>query len=76
MPIVITYTFSYRLKLISPAFSVFIMENYEKGEVIEVDEPPVFSLADNDITMRVSGGSKIRNVMGYAMKKIKVLIES
>lgn len=48
------------------------MENYEKGEVVEVEEPPVFTLADNDVHMKVSGGSKIRNVMGYAMKKIKV----
>lgn len=48
------------------------MENYVKGEVVEVEEPPIFSLAENSVHMRVSGGSKIRNVMGYAMKKIKV----
>ena len=52
------------------------MENYEKGQVVEVEEPPVFALADSDVHMRVSGGSKIRNVMGFAMKKVKVLDES
>ncbi|XP_052811711.1 ribonuclease P protein subunit p25-like protein [Mya arenaria] len=47
------------------------MENYEKGEVKEVEDSPVFHLGESDVFMRVSGGSKIRNVMGYAMKKIK-----
>ncbi|XP_053386134.1 ribonuclease P protein subunit p25-like [Mercenaria mercenaria] len=47
------------------------MENYEKGEVQEVEEPPVFTLGNKDVHMRVAAGSKIRNLMGYAMKKIK-----
>ncbi|KAH3716949.1 hypothetical protein DPMN_059683 [Dreissena polymorpha] len=47
------------------------MENYEIGEVKVVEEPGVFSLGKNDVTMRVSPGTKIRNVMGFAMKKIK-----
>lgn len=48
------------------------MENYVKGEVREVEESPAFSLGTNDVHMRVAAGSKIRNLMGYAMKKIKV----
>ena len=48
------------------------MENYDKGEVKEVEEPPVFPLDETGIQMRVTGGSKIRNLMGFAMKKIKV----
>ena len=48
------------------------MENYEKGEVKEVEDSPVFSLDSNDIMMRVAAGSKIHNLMGYAMKRIKV----
>lgn len=47
------------------------MENYTKGEVKEVDEPPIFPLDETGIQMRVTGGSKIRNLMGFAMKKIK-----
>lgn len=47
------------------------MENYSKGEVKEVEEAPVFSLGSKDVHMRVNSGSKIRNLMGYAMKKIK-----
>lgn len=43
-----------------------------KGEVREVEEPPAFCLGTNDVHMRVAAGSKIRNLMGYAMKKIKV----
>ena len=48
------------------------MENYVKGEVKEVEECDVFTLGSNDVHMRVAAGSKIRNLMGYAMKKIKV----
>ena len=48
------------------------MENYTKGEVKEVEEAPVFSLDETGVLMRVTGGSKIRNLMGFAMKKIKV----
>ena len=48
------------------------MENYTKGEVEEVEEPPVFSLDETGVQMRVTGGSKLKNLMGFAMKKIKV----
>lgn len=47
------------------------MENYTKGEVREVEEPPVFSLDETGVQMRVTGGSKLKNLMGFAMKKIK-----
>lgn len=48
------------------------MENYTKGEVKEVEDPPVFPLDESGIQMRVTGGSKLQNLMGFAMKKIKV----
>ncbi|KAL4217506.1 Solute carrier 2 [Mactra antiquata] len=47
------------------------MENYSKGEVKELEDPMVFTLSTNDINMRVAAGSKIRNLMGFAMNKIK-----
>ncbi|XP_046367841.2 ribonuclease P protein subunit p25-like protein [Haliotis rufescens] len=48
------------------------MENYVKGETREVEEPAPFSaLHDNVVEMRVSAGSKIRNIMGYAIKRMK-----
>ena len=54
------------------------MEHYEKGEKVEVDnsEEPFAGLKDVDltnvVTMRVKHGSKIRNLMGFAMRTIKV----
>ncbi|KAK3588710.1 hypothetical protein CHS0354_026029 [Potamilus streckersoni] len=48
------------------------MENYTKGEVKEVAESPVFPLQeDTGVEMKVNSGSKIKNLMGFAMKKIK-----
>jgi hypothetical protein len=52
------------------------MENYLKGEVREVEMPDMFSLGKKDVHMKVAAGSKIRNLMGYAMKKIKVSIQT
>ena len=48
------------------------MENYEKGETQEVDDGVDLEFAENVIHMRVMGGSKTRNLMGYAMTKLKV----
>ena len=48
------------------------MENYTKGEVKEVEEAPIFPLDKTGVQMRVTGGSKLKNLMGFAMKKIKV----
>ncbi|XP_072041975.1 ribonuclease P protein subunit p25-like protein [Amphiura filiformis] len=54
------------------------MEHYEKGELVEVelDESPFAGVEGIDdinsiVVMRVKYGSKIRNLMGYAMRKIK-----
>lgn len=47
------------------------MENYTKGEVKEVELQPVFVLDNSGIEMRVNAGSKIRNLLGYSMKKMK-----
>lgn len=45
------------------------MENYTKGEVKEVDDPYPFSV-DDTVQMRINQGTKIRNVMGFAFKKM------
>ncbi|KAL8602879.1 hypothetical protein ACOMHN_026839 [Nucella lapillus] len=45
------------------------MENYTKKEVKEIDDPYPFSV-DEALQMRITQGSKIRNVMGFAMKKM------
>ncbi|XP_076439499.1 ribonuclease P protein subunit p25-like protein [Babylonia areolata] len=45
------------------------MENYTKGEVKVVEDPYPFSV-DDALQMRITQGSKIRNVMGFAMKKM------
>ena len=48
------------------------MENYEKGDVREVDDDMDLTFDPGVIHMKVSAGSKIRNLMGFAMKKMKV----
>ncbi|XP_059157418.1 ribonuclease P protein subunit p25-like protein [Physella acuta] len=45
------------------------MENYLKGESHAVYDPPSLSM-DGAIEMKVTNGSKIRNLMGYAMSSI------
>lgn len=45
------------------------MENYTKSEVKELEDPYPFSI-DDTFQMRISQGSRIRNVMGFAMKKM------
>ncbi|XP_063421942.1 ribonuclease P protein subunit p25-like protein isoform X1 [Mytilus trossulus] len=47
------------------------MEQYDKGEVRVVEAPPIFVLNETGIEMKVNAGSKIRNLMGFAMKKMK-----
>ncbi|KAK3103243.1 hypothetical protein FSP39_017770 [Pinctada imbricata] len=47
------------------------MEHYTKGETIEVEVPPVFPPDGATVEMRVNAGSKIRNLMGFAIKKMK-----
>lgn len=48
------------------------MENYTKGETREVEMEPLFEVDQTCVDMKVNAGSKIRNLMGYAMNKIKV----
>ena len=48
------------------------MEQYSKGEVRMVETPPVFTMDETGIEMKVNAGSKIRNLLGFAMKKLKV----
>ena len=53
--------------------SYIAVENYEKGEVREIDEEDNSLVTDeNAFHMKVAHGSKIRNLMGYAMKRMKV----
>lgn len=47
------------------------MENYTKGEVLEVPMDTPFPLDNSVIEMKVTAGSKLRNLLGYSMKKIK-----
>ncbi|XP_033762054.1 ribonuclease P protein subunit p25-like protein [Pecten maximus] len=47
------------------------MENYTKGEVHEVPTSVPFPLENSGVEMKVTAGSKIRNLLGYSMKKIK-----
>ena len=51
------------------------MENYTKGEVVTVEMEPVFQLDKTSVEMKVAGGSKIRHLLAYSMKRIKVLIK-
>ena len=50
------------------------MEHYTKGEVspLEEIEEPCFKLNEQAIQMTVNYGSKIRNLMGFALKKMEV----
>lgn len=48
------------------------MENYTKGETSEVEMEPLFEVDQTGVDMKVNAGSKIRNLMGYAMNKVKV----
>ena len=48
------------------------MEQYNKGQVRVLEVPPVFTLDESGVEMKVNAGSKIRNLMGFAMKKLKV----
>ncbi|XP_023713320.1 ribonuclease P protein subunit p25-like protein [Cryptotermes secundus] len=51
------------------------MENYSKGKNVEEpltrDNIPIPALPANFTWMQVSGGSKMRNLLGYAMKAFK-----
>lgn len=50
------------------------MEHYTKGEVspLEEIEEPCFKLHEHAVHMTVNYGSKIRNLMGFALKKMQV----
>ena len=48
------------------------MENYKKGEVRELEDCTRLQMSESAVHMKVNYGSKIRNLMGYAIKKMKV----
>ncbi len=50
----------------------FAVENYRRGDVQEVKDCVRLKMSDSAVHMKVNYGSKIRNLMGYAMKKMKV----
>ncbi|XP_053156106.1 ribonuclease P protein subunit p25-like protein isoform X2 [Hemicordylus capensis] len=48
------------------------MENYQKSKTVEKPSPPPFTNLPSDIIeMKVKDGSKIRNLMGYAIGKME-----
>uniref|UniRef100_A0A8D0GYV0 Ribonuclease P/MRP subunit p25 like n=1 Tax=Sphenodon punctatus TaxID=8508 RepID=A0A8D0GYV0_SPHPU len=48
------------------------MENYKKSKVVEKESPlPFTDLPSDIIEMKVKDGSKIRNLMGYAIAKME-----
>ncbi|KAF4532336.1 hypothetical protein B566_EDAN003639 [Ephemera danica] len=51
------------------------MENYRKGknveEILEKEKIPIPNLPDNFLWMHVKPGTKVRNVISYAMKAFK-----
>ncbi|XP_060092237.1 ribonuclease P protein subunit p25-like protein [Heteronotia binoei] len=49
------------------------MENYQKSKTVEKPSPPPFgNLPPDIIEMKVKDGSKIRNLMGYAIGKMEL----
>lgn len=57
-------------------FPFHLVDNYVKGEVKQLDPEPVFQdiIVEGAIEMKVKAGSKIRNLMSFALKKFEVLI--
>ena len=52
----------------------FAVENYEKGEVKELEiKNPRLPFHPSCVHMKVNNGSKIKNLMGFAMSKLKVI---
>ncbi|XP_078695964.1 ribonuclease P protein subunit p25-like protein [Branchiostoma floridae x Branchiostoma belcheri] len=47
------------------------MENYEKGEVVAVPDDTPTPWGDDVLEMKVQHGSKVRNLMGFAVRKFK-----
>lgn len=47
------------------------MENYEKGEVQELEDKSTLTISESTLRMHVNSGSKIKNLMGFAMNKMK-----
>ncbi|XP_001518454.1 ribonuclease P protein subunit p25-like protein [Ornithorhynchus anatinus] len=48
------------------------MENYQKARTVEQPWPPAFpGLPPGTVQMRVKDGSKIRNLMGYALGRLE-----
>ncbi|ELU16798.1 hypothetical protein CAPTEDRAFT_38823, partial [Capitella teleta] len=47
------------------------MENYTKGEVKELEDVPCLPFHESVVHMKVNYGSKMKNILGYATKKIK-----
>ena len=52
---------------------LFTVEHYTKGFVRDIEDiNPYLESYPDAIHMKVQNGSKIKNLMGYAMKKLKV----
>lgn len=48
------------------------MENYTRSEVVHIDDKMPLDAHPSTVHMKVTNGSKIRNLLGFALKKIKV----
>ena len=51
------------------------MEYYEKGDVVEITDNIPLNFSETCLHMKVGYGSKIKNLIGYALKKFKVSLE-
>lgn len=51
------------------------MENYTKGESRTVYDPPKLQM-DGAVEMKVTNGSKIRNIMGFALSSMTVRLRT
>ncbi|KAM3823991.1 ribonuclease P protein subunit p25-like protein [Vipera latastei] len=57
---------------VAAAIALQTMENYQKSKVVEKPSPlPFTSLPSDIIEMKVKDGSKIQNLMGYAIGKME-----
>ena len=55
------------------SITVLVVDNYEKGEVKQLEHVLPEWFSQEALYMQVNAGSKIRNLMTFAMKKFKVM---
>ena len=55
--------------------SCFSVEHYEKGDVIDHENPCAFVCHKSCVVMNVTSGSKVRNLIGHAVKRMQVSLQ-